>query len=159
MDISRIDPGIFAALPPDEDVVAPIASPGERLHRDVEEQLDCIREKLPAWPPARVSDPVQRVRNTLYLAAVPDVFQLGMERWVPAVVFARLRVDLPRDELERALYWVGTHPAEGTIPALSELRGVCLTLGGTPNDAEFRERIGVYALKLLGRLTGRIATP
>jgi hypothetical protein len=157
VDLARIDPRIFAGLPPDADVVAPIASQDERLHRDVEDQLTCIRSRLPDWAPARVSDPEQRVRNVLYVAAVPDVFQLEMERWVPGVVFAHLRANVPREELERILYWIGTHPDAGEIPSLAELRGVCLQLGGAEDRGEFRERIGFYALKLLGRLTGRIA--
>jgi hypothetical protein len=157
VDLARIDPRLFAGLPPDADVVAPIASANERLHSDVEDQLTCIRSRLPDWAPARVSDPEQRVRNVLYVAAVPDVFQLEMERWVPGVVFSHLRADVPRQDLERILYWIGTHPSEGEIPSLAELRGVCLQLGGAEDRAQFRERIGFYALKLLGRLTGRIA--
>jgi hypothetical protein len=156
LDTTRIEASLFADLPTDADVVAPIASPGERLHRDVEAQLECIRDSLPGWAPGRVSDPVQRIRNLLFVAAVPDVLQLEMERWVPAVVFERIRKDIPRDQLVRALYWIGRHPEEGAIPSLAQLRGVCLTLGGAPDEAEYRKRIGIYALKLLGRLTGDI---
>ena len=158
VDVTRIEASLFANLPPDEDVVAPIASPGERLHNDVAQQLTCIRDRLSAWAPGRVSDPVQRVRNVLFVAAVPDVLQIEMERWVPGVVFERLRADLPHDELIRVLFWVGTHPDEGSIPSLAQLRGVCLEFGGAEDEAQFRERIALYALKLLGRLTGKIPT-
>lgn len=158
VDVTRIPASLFADLPPDEDVVAPIASPGERLHSDVARQLACIRDRLPDWAPGRVSDPVQRTRNVLFVAAVPDVLQIEMERWVPGVVFERLRADLPRDDLIRALYWVATHPGDGTIPSLAQLRGVCMEFGGAEDEAQFRERIALYALKLLGRLTGKIPT-
>jgi hypothetical protein len=156
VDPAHIDPALFRNLPPDEDVVAPIGSSEERIYRDEQVQIQCIGDSLQRWPPAQVADPVQRARNYLYVAAVPDVLQLTIERWVPGVVFTHLRADFVRDDLVRILYWIATHPDEGSLPSLANLRGVCLDVGGKEDRAAYRDRIRIYALKLLGRLTGAI---
>jgi hypothetical protein len=156
VDPARIDPSLFRNLPPDEDVVAPIGSPEERIYRDEQIQIQCIGDSLRSWAPAQVADPVQRARNFLYVAAVPDVLQLTIERWVPGVVFTHMRADFVRGDLVRSLYWIATHPDEGSLPSLTDLRRVCLDVGGTEDRAAYRDRIRIYALKLLGRLTGAI---
>jgi hypothetical protein len=111
--------------------------------------------RLPEWPPGQVDDPVQRVRNYLFVAAVPDVFQLPVERYLPHVVFERIEEDIPRDDLARILYWIAIHPGEGSDAAVDQLR--FLELGNGPSDIqETRQRVAFYAVKLLGRITGRI---
>jgi hypothetical protein len=95
------------------------------------------------------------VRNVLYVAAVPDVFQIDLERYVPEVVFDRLTQVTPRDDLIKILYWIGMHPDDGDLDALDAVSGVCLD--GAPGDTdEVRNRTAIYAVKLLGRLLGRI---
>jgi hypothetical protein len=102
-----------------------------------------------------VADPVQRVRNYLYVAAVPDVFQLPLERHMASVVYERLQQDIPKDQLIQILYWIALHPAAGDDKALDEMWA--LRLGNGPSDVEqTRERVALYAVKLLGRLTGKI---
>ncbi|MPZ16942.1 MAG: hypothetical protein GEV06_03335 [Luteitalea sp.] len=146
----------FEHLPPDGGVVSPIASPGRDPDPELEEQLEEVRAALLDWEPGYVEDPVQRVRNFLFVAAVPDVLQLEpLERYVPLVVFARLQEDIPASQLIKLLYWVAKHPSEGDDAAVDQLR--FLDLAGAPGDmAMTRERVTVYALKLLGRLTGKI---
>jgi hypothetical protein len=151
-----IDDSLFRDLPPDEDVVAPVAAPGEVPYQDVQKQVDCIRAKLPDWGPARVSDPVQRVRNILYVAVVPDIYQMEMERWVPLAVFDRLKKDVPKDQLVKQLYWIVKHPGEGDLSAMDQLAGACLKTVAPTDVAQVRQRTAIYAAKLLGRLTGRI---
>jgi hypothetical protein len=46
---------------------------------------------------------VQRVRNLLYVAGVPDLFQMAMERFVPLIVFERIEQDVPKQDLFRCL--------------------------------------------------------
>ena len=105
--------------------------------------------------PGKVADPVQRVRNLLFVAAVPDVFQMPVERYVPQLVFDRIVEEIPRDDLIKILFWIGLHPTEGDDSAVDELRVLGLTNG--PSDLnETRYRAMVYALKLLGRLVGKI---
>jgi ABC-type transport system involved in cytochrome c biogenesis permease component len=146
---------IFDRLPSDKGVVTPIAAADEEPEPDVAEELEFVRQALPQWAPGKVADPVQRVRNYLYVAAVPDVFQLPLERHMASVVYERLQQDIPKDQLIQILYWIALHPAAGDDKALDEMWA--LRLGNGPSDVEqTRERVALYAVKLLGRLTGKI---
>jgi hypothetical protein len=155
---AHLDLIVFQRLPSDSGVVSPIAPADEPLDPDIEAELEEVRSRLPAWKPAQVPDPVQRVRNVLYVAAVPDVFQLPLERHLPHVVFERLQADVPKGDLIKILFWVATHPAGGDDSAVDDLRSVGLKLGGPSDMEQARERVMLYALKLLGRLTGKIGS-
>ena len=147
----------FDRLPADAGIVAPIAPEDEQPDTDMANQLDFMASALLQWKPAQVQDPVQRVRNVLYVAAVPDVFQMDpLERFVPWVVFEHLRQTVPKDDLVKILYWIALHPTEGDDSAVDQLRE--LRLGNGPSDIQqTRERAALYAVKLLGRITGKIA--
>ena len=147
---------IFSRLPPDSGVVTPIAPLAEDPDETTAAQLDKLRVALPSWNPGKVSDPVQRVRNFLYVAAVPDVFQMQeLERFIPLVVYERIQEDIPKGDLVKILYWIATHPFDGDDKAVDELRPLGLFNG--PADMEqTRGRLSVYAVKLLGRITGKI---
>jgi len=147
---------IFTRLPPDSGVVTPIAPLDEEPDETTAAQLDKMRVALPDWKPGKVSDPVQRVRNYLYVAAVPDVFQMqDLERFIPHVVFEQIQEDIPKDDLIKILYWIAVHPFDGDDKAVDELRPLGLFNG--PADMEqTRGRLSVYAVKLLGRITGKI---
>jgi ABC-type transport system involved in cytochrome c biogenesis permease component len=145
----------FEHLPSDEGIVAPIAPAAEEPSPEVNQQLEAIAEGLPKWGPARVPDPVQRARNILYVAAVPDVLQTELERFAPAVVFDELERDIPKDDLIKVLYWIALHPMEGDESAIEQLP----TLGFESRAVDVeqaRERVALYAVKLLGRLVGAI---
>jgi ABC-type transport system involved in cytochrome c biogenesis permease component len=146
---------VFDRLPSDKGVVTPIASADEEPDPEVSEDLEFVREALPQWAPGKVADPVQRVRNYLFVAAVPDVFQIPVERYMAHVVYERLQEDIPKDQLIQILYWIALHPNGGDDAALDQMWA--LRLGNGPSDVEqTRERAAFYAVKLLGRLTGKI---
>jgi hypothetical protein len=147
---------MFERLPPDAGVVSPISPPSEPLDPDTEADLEDVRSRIGTWGPARVDDPVQKVRNILYVAAVPDVFQLPSERFLPHVVFDQLQQDVPKEDLIKILYWIATHPGGGDDSALDDLRGAGLKVNGPSDIDQTRERVMLYALKLLGRLVGKI---
>ena len=153
---AHIDEIMFERLPSDSGVVSPIARLDEPLDPDVEGDLEEVRSKLATWGPGQVADPVQRVRNVLYVAAVPDVFQIPLERYVAHVVFERLQGDIPKDDLIKLLYWVATHPNGGDDSAVDDLRSAGLKVNGPSDMDQTRERVMLYALKLLGRLVGKI---
>ena len=153
---AHIDEVMFERLPSDSGVVSPISRPDEPLDPEVEMDLEEIRSKLATWGPAQVADPVQRVRNVLYVAAVPDVFQMALERYVPHLVFERLQGDIPKDDLIKVLFWVATHPNGGDDSAVDDLRSAGLKVNGPSDMDQTRERVMLYALKLLGRLVGKI---
>jgi hypothetical protein len=155
--LAQIDRDLrFDRLPPDEGVVAPIAPADEQPDTDVANHLDYIAGTLLTWKPAQVADPVQRVRNVLFVAAVPDVYQMEpLERFIPLVVFDHLQQNLPPGDLPKILYWIALHPGEGDDTAVDELR--VFKLGNGPSDIDqARERVALYAVKLLGRITGKI---
>lgn len=147
----------FQHLPPDAGLVAPIARLSDRHDTFVVEHLDCIEAMLGDWDPAHHADPVQRVRNLLYVAAAPDMLQMQqIESVVPLVVFDWMEREIPPAHLPGLLYWVALHPYDGDDSAAGQLHGACLEID-PPEDRELlRYRAGMYAAKLLGRVTGRI---
>ena len=99
---------------------------------------------------------MQRTRNLLSLAAVPDILQMEqVERFVPRLVFARLQAVIPPRDLPKILYWIAMHPDEGDDGAIHQLRPFGLPDITGPSQTA-RGRIMLYALKLLGRLSGHI---
>jgi hypothetical protein len=154
--LSEIDRDlVFDRLPSDSGIVAPIAPPDEEPPADVVQALERIRTGLPTWAPAKAPDAVQRARNILYVAAVPDVLQTELERFAPYVVFDQLEHDVPKDDLMRALYWIALHPMDGEDSAIDQLPA--LGFESRAVDVEqTRGRVAIYAVKLLGRLTGAI---
>jgi outer membrane biosynthesis protein TonB/ABC-type transport system involved in cytochrome c biogenesis permease component len=147
---------IFSRLPPDAGIVTPIARADDLPDQDAALQLEQIRQALPNWKPGKVEDPIQRVRNFLFVPAVVDVYQMeGLEQFLPQIVFERLQTDIPKDDLIKILYWIALHPFDGDDSAVDDLKS--LGLGNGPNDMQTtRDRVAVYAVKLLGRLTGKI---
>jgi ABC-2 type transport system permease protein len=154
--IADIDREIdFSRLPPDDGVVTPIAPFDEMPAPEVDQQLQTLYTRLPDWPPGKVPDLVQRTRNLLYVAAVPDVIQAPIERYAPLAVYDRLQEDIPKPQLIQVLFWIALHPMDGDDSAIAQLP--ILGLNYPPTDpAEVRNRAAFYAVKLLGRLTGRI---
>jgi hypothetical protein len=147
-------------LPPDSGIVAPIAASKERPDALLQDDLAHLRKGLPEWAPGKVADPVQRVRNLLYVAAVPDVLKIDpLERFVPRVVFERLRQEMPKDDLIKVLYWIARRPHQGDDSAAYRLQPL-LGIADAPHDMdETRQRVTLYAAKFIGRLTEKIPEP
>jgi ABC-2 type transporter len=152
-----IDQIAFDRLPPDQGIISPVSRSDEEPDPVILPQLDRIADALPGWAPGKTDDPVQRARNLLAIAAVPDILQMEqVERFVPRLVFARLQTVIPPRELPKILTWIALHPDDGNDAAIHQL-GVF----GLPDISgpakPVRGRIMLYAFKLLGRLTGHIA--
>ena len=146
---------VFDRLPADGGIVTPIAPADEEPDPDTADHLQYIRDMLPTWQPGKVPDLVQRTRNILYVAAVPDVQQLPIERFVPYAVFERLQQDIPKDQLIKVLYWIALHPTDGEDKAVDDLWALRFE-NGPVDMQQTRERAAIYAVKLLGRLLGRL---
>ena len=150
-DMDRI---AFDRLPPDEGIISPLSRGDEVPDPAIVPSLDRIRDALPGWAPGNVSDPVQRARNLLSIAAVPDILQMEqVERFVPRLVFARLQAVTPPRDLPKILYWIAMHPDEGEDRAMHQL-GVFGLPDITGPTKPVRGRVMLYAFKLLGRLAG-----
>lgn len=144
----------YDRLPPDAGLVAPVAGADEVLDPLVQETLALVSVRLEDWPPGQVDDLEQRVRNLLYVAAVPDVLQqAGVERGLPLVVLAEMRRSVPADDLPKLLYWVATHPDGGDDAAVGEMERLGLP-GVSGPTRQVRGRVMLYAFKLLGRVMG-----
>jgi hypothetical protein len=151
-DIEGLDYGV----PADEGVVSPIASEDEKPDDDAAEQLDAIKRNLGDWEPGKAKDLVQRVRNLLCVAAVLDVAQHPVEKFVPLVIFDRLQHDIPKDDLVKLLAWIALHPDEGSVIESTTPLGVEVVI----EDADqIRERAVIYAIKFVARLTNRKIVP
>lgn len=139
-------------VPSDTGVVAPIAGPDEVPDDGVDSQIERVRRELPAWAPGLDGDDVQRVRALLCVAAVPDALQQPSERFLPEIVLQRLVQTEPKLNLIKILTWIAQHPDEGTIVDNINALGV----PGAVGDPELvRERVYLYAVKFVMRLTGR----
>ena len=150
-DIQKI---AFDRLPPDSGIISPVSRSDETPDPAIVPALDRIRDALPGWMPGNAADPVQRARNLLAIAAVPDILQMEqVERFVPRLVFARLQAVIPPRELPKILYWIAMHPDAGSDAAIHQLGGFGLPDISGPSKP-VRGRIMLYALKLLGRLAG-----
>jgi ABC-2 type transport system permease protein len=151
-----IDGIAFDRLPPDTGIISPVSRSDETPDPVLVPQLDRIRDALPGWAPGNVGDPVQRARNLLAIAAVPDILQMEqMERFVPRLVFARLQAVIPPRDLPKVLYWIAWHPDDGDDAAIRQLGVFGLPHISGPTKP-VRGRVMLYAFKLLGRLTGHI---
>ena len=146
---------VFDRLPSDAGIVTPIAPDTEDPDTDVGEHLQFIRQMLPSWQPGKIADPVQRVRNVLYVAAVPDVLQMPIERFAPWAVFDYLQEEVPKEQLIKLLYWIALHPNDGDDAAVDQLWALRFPNGGVDMQ-QTRERAAIYAVKLLGRVLGKL---
>src|SRR5207237_1787140 len=118
-----IDGIAFNRLPPDEGIVSPVSRSDEVPDPAIQPALDRMRDALPHWAPDMITDPVQRTRNLLAIAAVPDILQMEqVERFVPRLVFARLQAVIPPRDLPKILYWIAMHPDDGDDAAIHQLR-------------------------------------
>ena len=152
-----IDQIAFDRLPPDQGIISPVSRSDEEPDPVILPQLDRIADALPGWAPGKTDDPVQRARNLLAIAAVPDILQMEqVERFVPRLVFARLQTVIPPRDLPKILTWIALHPDDGNDTAIHQLGDFGLPDISGPTKP-VRGRIMLYAFKLLGRLTGHIA--
>ena len=146
----------FDRLPPDGGIITPIATGADQPDPITAETVANFAAALPQWAPGAASDPVQRVRNLLYVAAVPDLLQMDIERYVPAVIYQRIQEQTERSDLIRILYWIALHPFDGDDRAVDEMASLGLPPASATNPEDVRARAAVYGVKLLGRLIGRI---
>lgn len=146
----------FSRLPPDTGIISPVSRADEVPDPVILPELDRIRDALADWAPGNVTDPVQRTRNLLTIAAVPDILQMEqVERFVPRLVLARLQAVIPPRDLPKILYWIAMHPDDGDDAAIHQLQAFGLPDVTGPTKS-VRGRIMLYAFKFLGRLTGHI---
>ena len=144
----------FSKLPVDGGEIAPVAPNATGIEDSVfEKKMEVIVRQLRTWPPGRDGDADQRVRNLLSVAAVADIAQLTeLEGHIARAVFDQLQDDYSKDDLVHLLTWIVLAPDQGTV--ITDAPELDIH-GPVPEDM-VRRRDQTYALKLLGRLLGRL---
>jgi hypothetical protein len=144
--------GLDYRVPPDGGVVSPMAAEDDLPEDQTKDEVENVREGLIDWPMGKTADDIQNVRYLLCVAAVPDAIQMPVERYLPRVVYNHLIDKYPKDKLTKILTWIVLHPEDGaTVDSISDL-GV---VGAAGDPSIVRERSYLYAIKFIGRLTGR----
>jgi hypothetical protein len=138
----------IAEMPPDTGNVAPIAGADEEPVGTSARLVKQVETTLPTWAPGHVADPVQRVRNHLFLIGAPDLAQSVAERFLPAAVLRYLLTQFPEEELAQILCWIALHPDEGTDTVLGDKLVRDMGVSAKIEAAEVRNRTYYYAVKL-----------
>lgn len=139
-------------LPPDSGVVTPIASNLDEIDDDTQAKGKAISGKLATWAPGKVSDPLQRVANLVYVPAVVDVMQLApLESYLPALVEQYLWESSKTSDLVRQLGWIATHPLPGEFVSAEDMTALGVEVT-TNRVNEIESRLHIYAAKYMFRL-------
>jgi ABC-2 type transport system permease protein len=146
-DIARIT---YDDLPGDYELVTRLAPPFPTAAEA--EKMRGFVQRLSAWGPARDADPVQSTRHLLGAAAIADITADPQEAQIARVIFMELEVRQNPEDLKRILAWIILHPDDGTVVSSAPELG----FKRQPREEVIRQRVQLYAKKLLGRLVGKI---
>jgi ABC-2 type transport system permease protein len=149
---SEINAVRFDNLPPDDGDVAPLVPSLADIPAQSRQRVDTIARNLETWPPAQQPGVVQRVRNLLSVAAVADVQEDPDEGAIGYVILDYIRNHVLGEDLEKILTYIINHPNGGTV--LTQVPE--LGIQGAITEQAARERVGMYAAKLLGRMLGEL---
>ena len=104
--------------------MTPLAASLDDLDDDRKKRLEDLANKLADWAPAKVADPVQRVRNLISLAATADVLQDPVESVLPLIIFQTLKSEFPKEQLIKMLTLIILHPEQGTVVTTAPIWGL-----------------------------------
>ncbi len=150
---AAIDAVPVTGLPPDDGEITPVAASATDSPVAQERgRMDRFRQALDAWQAVHVGGADSRVRAALSAAAIADFTQDPLEGRIARATFDRLQGEFDPPALKRVLAYVILHPDAGPIWTAAPN----LDLAGPVAEPIVRERVTVYARKLLGRLTGKL---
>ena len=136
----------------DQGFVTPLAQDLSNLDDDSKKELNNLADKMDNWVPGQEKDLVQQIRNWMCLCTFADLGRGLFEAEVPYVVFEKLKRDMPKEKLTKALAYIILKPDEGKLV----LKAPHLGFEDDAPEADVRERHVIYAKKLLGRLVGKL---
>jgi ABC-2 type transport system permease protein len=148
-DIAKVT---YDDLPSDQSTVTPVASGLDDLDDDGKKRMDDFTAKLDDWQPGKNVNLEQRVRNLLAVAAITDILQDQHEGQIAYIVFEHLRFDVEEEKLKKILTYISQHPEGGKVPTQIPELGI----DGEVFEEGIRERVEMYARKLLARLVGKV---
>jgi ABC-type transport system involved in cytochrome c biogenesis permease component len=137
----------FGGLPGDDDIAAPLA-PTDLDPAQTKE----LAGKLASWPPGRLDDSGQSIRNLVSVAAVADLCADPREATIARLVFRRIQSGFAPPVSRQALAWIILSAEDGQ----AQTKAPELALFRHPPERLVRDRSVVYAEKYLGRLLGKI---
>lgn len=138
----------------DNGFVGPFAHDFSRNEDFPERKTDWLAfvDKVNAWAPGKVADEADKVRNLVNACVLQDICQGQFEGELALHVYTRLKDQVPKERLVRILARIVLHPDQGdlirTAPELDADVGV--------GEDQIRERMPIYAKKMLGRVLGKI---
>ncbi len=148
---TQINSITYDDLEPDDGPITPVAANLDNLDDAGQKRVAELRNLLANWPPAKDASLTTRARNLLAVAAIADLTMDPYEGITARVIFEKLKAEVPRDDLEKLLTWIILNPQEKPLVAVPELG-----IQGDSTVPQVQERQRMYAMKLLGRLTGKL---
>ncbi len=138
----------------DYGVTFPFHANFERIGEDEESKkaFDEWKEKIEKWDCNNEEKIGQRVRNFISLMALIDVLQMQYEGVSPKIIMDRMKKEIKKDDLIKAVAYVALKPEEGTV--IDKCKDLDIEDGAA--EDRVRERVGIYAKKVLGRLLGKL---
>jgi hypothetical protein len=134
--------------------VCPFAADFSRNDEFPERKTDWedFLSKFAVWAPGHVFDNTEKVRNLIGAAALMDIGQGQFEAELPLFVYQRLRREVPDDKLKAILALMAFHPNEGSVIGTAPELNLDIGVG----EDQIRERLQVFAVKMLGRMLGKL---
>ena len=108
--------------------------------------------KFALWAPGHVFNLDEKVRNLISAAALMDIGQGQFESELPLFVYQRLRLEVPDDKLKAILGLMAFYPDSGTVIATAPELDLHIGVG----DDQVRERLQIFAVKMLGRMLEKL---
>ncbi len=138
----------------DDGVTFPFFANFERVgdSEDRKKSFEEWKDKLEKWDCKNEEKLGQKVRNFISLMALVDILQMEYEGETPKILFDRMKKEIPKAELIKAAAYVALKPDEGTV--VDKCKDLDIEDGAA--EDRVRERVGVYAKKVLGRLLGKL---
>jgi hypothetical protein len=153
LSADQIDAIDYGGLPPDDSTVTPVAPSIDISDSAQPARLKGLVSGLETWPPGRVPDDTQAIRNLLCVAAVADLDEDPLEGSIARAVLNHLYAHFTEQRLTQSLAWIVLHPDEGAV--LTDMPE--LGVPGDMGQEVVRNRSTLYAKKFLGRIRGRLS--
>ena len=150
----QIDAITYEDCEDDDGVTFPFFANFERVgdSEDRKKSFAEWKEKLEKWDCLNEEKTGQKVRNFISVMALVDILQMEYEGETPKILFERMKKDIPKADLIKAAAYVALKPDEGTVVEKSK----DLDIEDGAAEDRVRERLAVYAKKVLGRLIGKL---
>ncbi len=108
--------------------------------------------KFAVWAPGHVFDNTEKVRNLIGACALMDIGQGQFESELPLYVYQRLRREVPDEKLKSILANMAFYPNDGTVIHTAPELDLDIGVG----EDQIRERLQIFAVKMLGRMIGKL---